>query len=162
LARGMRGIIVIAMFTSVSAMVMAGPRVYAQMAEDGLMPAILRFKGEVPVIAIAMQATLAIVIVWITGLRELLSYLGFTLGLSTVVTVASLFIVVRRRQVAPADLPGYPWAPIAFIFFTLMFSGLAATRNPLEMLAALLTILSAVILYVLFGSKHQKLRNDCT
>jgi len=79
-----------------------------------------------------------------------------------VVTVASLFIVVRRRQVAPADLPGYPWAPIAFIFFTLMFSGLAATRNPLEMLAALLTILSAVILYVLFGSKHQKLRNDCT
>jgi hypothetical protein len=28
------------------------------------------------------------------------------------------------------------------------------------MLAALLTILSAVILYALFGSKHQKLRND--
>ncbi|MDH3992974.1 MAG: amino acid permease, partial [Gammaproteobacteria bacterium] len=160
LASGMRGIIAIAMFTSVSAMVMVGPRVYAQMAEDGLMPAILRFKGEVPVIAIAMQATLAIVIVWITGLRELLSYLGFTLGLSTVVTVASLFIVVRRRQVEPGDLPGYPWAPITFIFFTLMFSGLAATRNPLEMLAALLTILSAVILYALFGSKHQKLRND--
>jgi len=160
LANVMRGIIVIALFTSVSAMVMVGPRVYAQMAEDGLMPAILRFKGEVPVIAIAMQATLAIVIVWMTGLRELLSYLGLTLGLSTVVTVASLFIVVRKKQAELDDLPGYPWAPITFIFFTLMFTGLAAIRNPQEMLAAVLTILSAVILYVLFGRKHQKLQND--
>jgi hypothetical protein len=41
-----------------------------------------------------------------------------------------------------------------------MFTGLAATRNPLEMLAAVLTILSAVILYALFGRKHQKLRTD--
>jgi APA family basic amino acid/polyamine antiporter len=107
-----------------------------------------------------MQAILAIVVVWITGLRELLSYLGFTLGLSTVATVASLFIVVRRRQSGFDDLPGYPWAPFIFIFFTLMFAGLAATRNPAEMLAAVLTILSAVVLYVLFGRKHQKLRND--
>jgi amino acid transporter len=160
LANIMRGIIVIALFTSVSAMIMVGPRVYAQMANDGLMPAILRFKGEVPVIAVAMQATLAIVIVWMTGLRELLSYLGLTLGLSTVVTVASLFIIVRRRRAELDDLPGYPWAPITFVIFTLMFSGLAAIRNPLEMLAAVLTILSAVILYVLFGRKHQKLRND--
>jgi len=41
-----------------------------------------------------------------------------------------------------------------------MFTGLAATRNPMEMLAAVLTILSAVILYMLFGRKHQNLRND--
>jgi hypothetical protein len=78
----------------------------------------------------------------------------------TVVTVASLFIVVRKKQAELDDLPGYPWAPITFIFFTLMFTGLAAIRNPQEMLAAVLTILSAVILYVLFGRKHQKLRND--
>ena len=76
------------------------------------------------------------------------------------VTVACVFIVVYRKQVVGGVLPGYPLAPISFIFFTLMFSGLAATRNPLEMLAALLTILSAVILYALFGSKHQKLRNN--
>ena len=137
---------------------MVGPRVYAKMADDGLMPAILRFKDNVPVSAIAMQAILAIVVVWTTQLRELLSYLGFTLGLSTVVTVVSLFIVVRKRQSGHDDLPGYPWAPIIYIFFTLIFMALAATRNPSEMLAALLTILSAVILYALFGRKHQKLR----
>ena len=158
LANVIRGIITIALFTSISAMVMVGPRVYAKMADDGLMPAILRFKGGAPVSAIAIQVTLAIAVVWTTGLKELLSYLGFTLGLSTVVTVAALFIVVRKRQAKLDDLPGYPWAPIIYIFFTLMFMALAATRNPSEMLAALLTILSAVILYVLFGRKHQKLR----
>jgi hypothetical protein len=32
---------------------------------------------------------------------------------------------------------------------------LAAIKNPAEMLAALITILSAVILYLLFGRTHQ-------
>jgi fructoselysine transporter len=160
LANIMRGIIAVALFTSVSAMVMVGPRVYAQMADDGLMPAILQFKSAVPVSAIAMQATLAVIVVWSTGLRELLSYLGFTLGLSSAVTVASLFVAVRRRRDEIDDLPGYPWAPLIFIVFTLVFMGLAAIRNPIEMLAAVLTILSAVVLYLLFGRTHVKLTDD--
>lgn len=155
LANVMRGIIILALFTSVSAMVMAGPRVYAQMAADGLMPAILKFRGQVPASAIAMQAALAILLVWTTGLRELLSYLGFTLGLSAALTVTSLFVALRRTRVPPADLPGYPWAPLVFIVSTLTFAGLAAIKNPAEMLAALITILSAVILYLLFGRTHQ-------
>ncbi|MEE4146523.1 MAG: amino acid permease [Halieaceae bacterium] len=155
LAGLMRGIIVLALFTSVSAMVMAGPRVYAQMAADGLMPATLKFRGRAPASAIALQAVLAISLVWTTGLRELLSYLGFTLGLSAALTVTSLFIAPGRRQLPRADLPGYPWAPLVFILSTLTFAGLAAIKNPAEMLAAIITILSAVILYLLFGRKHQ-------
>jgi APA family basic amino acid/polyamine antiporter len=125
------------------------------MAADGLMPAILRFRGQVPTSAIAMQAALAIFLVWTTGLRELLSYLGFTLGLSAALTVTSLFVAQRRSRVPPTDLPGYPWAPLVFIVSTLTFAGLAAIKNPAEMLAALITILSAVILYLLFGRTHQ-------
>jgi len=68
-----RLIISVALFTSVSAMVMIGPRVYAKMADDGLMPRVLQFKGEVPAAAIAMQALLAIIVVWISTLRDLLS-----------------------------------------------------------------------------------------
>lgn len=157
LANLMRVIIVIALFTSVSAMVMAGPRVYAKMAEDGLMPSALQFRGEVPAVAVALQAVLAILVVWTTGLRELLSYLGFTLSLSAAATVASLFLVVHRRRLDTAAVPGYPWAPLVFILFTLLFAALAATRNPGEMLAAVLTILSAILLYYLFGRRHQNI-----
>jgi APA family basic amino acid/polyamine antiporter len=157
LAMAMRMIVILALFTSISAMVMAGPRVYAKMADDGLMPAILQIRGGVPASAIAMQAMLAIAVVWMTGLRELLSYLGFTLGLSTAITVGCLFVAARRRRAVHTELPGYPWAPAIFICFTVLFAGLAATRNPTEMLAALMTILSAVILYAGFGRKRHKL-----
>ena len=66
--------------------------------------------------------------------------------------------VFGKDKYSFVDLPGYPWAPIIYIFFTLMFMALAASRNPSEMLAALLTILSAVIIYALFDGKHQKPR----
>lgn len=145
-----RVIISVALFTGVSAMIMIGPRVYAQMADDGLMPAILKFRGEVPAAAILLQAVLAILVVWITTLRELLSYLGFTLGLSSVLTVCSLFIIVRRAGHDTAHLPGYPWAPLIFIIFTLLFACLAAVREPWQMAGAVVTILSGVAVYYLF------------
>jgi APA family basic amino acid/polyamine antiporter len=142
-----RFLVALALFTSVSVMMMLGPRVYAKMSDDGLFPPILRFEGETPMISIVMQGVLAAVVVWITGLRELLSYLGFTLGLSTAATVAALFVVVRRSPSLAGVLPGYPWAPAIFVLFTLLFAALAATVNPWEMLAALLTICSGLLLY---------------
>ena len=156
----MRGIIAMALLTSVSAMIMTGPRVYAQMAADGLMPSFLRFRGEVPTLAIALQALLSVIVVWLTGLRELLSYLGFTLGLSTAATILSLFIAVRRRRGEIPALPGYPWAPALTVVITLLFAALAASENPREMLAALLTILSAVVVYLVFGRRHQRITGE--
>ncbi len=153
LALLVRAIISVALFTAVSAMIMIGPRVYAQMADDGLMPAILRFRGEVPAVAILMQTVLAILVVWISTLRELLSYLGFTLGLSSVLTVCSLFIIVRRGGYDTAQLPGYPWAPSIFIVFTLLFACLAAVREPWQMAGAVFTIVSGVGGYYLFKSR---------
>ena len=147
LAHIIRSIIIVALFTAVSAMIMVAPRVYAQMAEDGVLPGILKFKHDTPAAAIALQALLAIIVVWITGLRALLSYLGFTLGLSAAATVACLFLLVRRQPGLAAQLPAYPWAPLIFISFTLLFAGLAAVRNPWEMLAAMCTILSGILLY---------------
>jgi len=154
LAGAVRFIIAIALLTSVSAMMMAGPRVYARMAEDGVMPAVLRFGEEVPRTAIALQAALAIAVVWTAGLRELLTYLGFTLGLSAAASVASLFAVARRGG---ERLPGNPGAPLVFICMTLLFAVLAAVENPRELLAAGLTILFAVLVYGVYGRRHLRL-----
>src|SRR5690606_7198193 len=147
LVRALRAIVALALFTSVSAMIMIGPRVYAKMADDGLMPQILRFKGETPFVAVMMQAALAIGVVWITGLRELLSYLGFTLSASAALTAASLFVVRRREPARAAALPGLPWAPALFVAATLLFAVLAARRQPAELIAALVTVVSGLGLY---------------
>jgi APA family basic amino acid/polyamine antiporter len=160
MANVVRLVIVLALFTSVSAMVMVGPRVYAKMADDGLFPPAFRIKGETPTAAVVLQGALAVVVVWITGLRELLSYLGFTLGLSTAVTVAALFVVVRRDPSGARALPGYPWAPAIFVLSTFLFAALAATVNPWEMLASLVTIASGALLYVLVRGRWSLLRSD--
>lgn len=155
LAAAIRLLIALALFTSVSAMVMAGPRVYAKMAEDGLFPAVFRSGEGPPTAAVALQGALATGVVWLTGLRELLSYLGFTLGLSAAATAAALFLAVRREPARRHELPGYPWAPAVFVAFTLLFAGLAATVNPAEMLAAAATIGSGALLYGLTRAQHR-------
>ena len=154
-----RGIIVIALFTSVSAMIMIGPRVYSKMADDGLMPKILKFEGEVPRASIIAQAVLAMVVVWISTLRELLSYLGFTLSLSTAATVISLFIVVHKNPQWKKELTFYPWPAIVFVFFTLLIAALAAINEPREMLAAVITILSGVVLFLAIRRKSSFVEN---
>jgi APA family basic amino acid/polyamine antiporter len=148
LATGMRGLVALALFTSISAMLMIGPRVYARMAADRLAPQFLHFEGETPTAAILTQAALAAGVVWLADLRQLLSYLGFTLGLSAATAVASLFVIARRQPESVRSLAGYPWAPAIFVAFTLLFAGLAATQNPVELVAALVTILSGLLLYV--------------
>lgn len=149
LAVVVRVVIAVALFTSVSAMTMVGPRVYARMADDGLLPRALRLKGETPMVSVLMQSALAIVVVWIAGLRELLSYLGFTLALCAAATVATLFVVARRQPGIVGCLPGYPWAPLAYVGFTLLFAALAATQSPWEMVAAVATLVSGLLLYAL-------------
>jgi APA family basic amino acid/polyamine antiporter len=155
LAAAVRGIVALALFTSVSSMLMIGPRVYAKMADEGLAPRGLRLAGETPTAAVLLQALLAVVVVWITGLQQLLSYLGFTLGLSAAATVASLFLLVRRSPDRTRGLPGYPWAPAVFVVCTLLFAALAATRNPWEMVAALATIASGVVLYTVMARPNR-------
>jgi APA family basic amino acid/polyamine antiporter len=149
LAIAVRLIIVLALLTSVSAMVMAGPRVYARMAEDGVLPTLFGVQGEVPSAAIALQVLLAIIVIWIAELQELLSYLGFTLSLSAAATVASLFVLRRREGAQRVPVPGYPFVPTLFVVCTLGFAGLAALRRPYEPLVGVVTIAVGVVFYLL-------------
>jgi amino acid transporter len=127
-----RVVISLALLTSVSALVMSGPRVYAKMAEDGLFPRWCRFQGEVPRWAVLLQAGLAIVVVCLSGLRELLSYLSFTLSVSAALTVASLFLIRRRQGAGAVPIPGYPIVPAFFVVATLLFAVLAVVGAPWE------------------------------
>jgi APA family basic amino acid/polyamine antiporter len=156
LALLVRAIIALALFTSVSSMVMAGPRVYARMAEDGVLPALFRMHDDVPWTAILLQVILAIIVIWIATLQELLSYLGFTLSVSAAVTVASLFVLRWREGAERVPIPGYPIVPGLFVLCTLGFAGLAAVHRPLEPLVGVATILLGIIVYVLVRRRSSR------
>jgi len=143
LAELIRWTVIVSLFTSVSVMIMTGPRVYAKMAEDGLMPRWLRFQEKAPQAAILMQAALAIVVIYISTLKQLLSYLGFTLSLSSALTVASLFWIKPRT----GQPPGVRLAALVYVVSTLFIATLAASRSPWESGYGLLTILAGLLLY---------------
>jgi APA family basic amino acid/polyamine antiporter len=149
LALAVRVIIVVALLTSVSAMVMAGPRVYARMAEDGVFPTCFRMRNDAPGAAVTLQVLLAVMVIWIAELQELLSYLGFTLSLSAAATVASLFVLRWREGALKVPIPGYPFVPGGFVLCTLGFAGLAAVHRPQEPLVGLATIAVGIVFYLL-------------
>ncbi|AGP34439.1 APC family permease [Sorangium cellulosum] len=121
--------IAIALVSSVSSMVMAGPRVYAAMAEDRALPQFLsrRSARGVPVNAIVTQAVLASCLVGLWNPDELIRHVGFGLALFSALTVASVFVM--RRRVGAADgayrTPGYPATPMLFI---LLSGGIATAQ----------------------------------
>jgi len=147
-----RVITVIALVTSVFSLVMAGPRVYARMAEDGVFPRFFRFGGAgAPTAAIMGQAALAIALILISDLRGLLGYLGFTLSISAALSVASLFVIARREGRRAVAVWGYPFTPLFYVLVTLILAGIAGSREPRQLLAAVITIVSGSLVYYAFG-----------
>jgi amino acid transporter len=147
-ARGaLSGVVALGLLTSISAMVMVGPRVYAQMAEDGVFPRILGADGDAPHRAIALQVGLALVAFFISDLRDLLLYVGFLLGISAAATVACLFLPIGRVDGRVSSVPGAPWVPILFIVATLGSAGFLVLRQPAQAAAGLATLGFGVFAY---------------
>jgi amino acid transporter len=145
--------------TSVFSLVMAGPRVYARMADDGVFPAFFKFgRSGAPTAAIAAQALLAVAVIAVSDLRGLLSYLGFTLSLSGALTVASLFLIARREGRQAVSVWGYPFTPAFYVVATLVLAGIAGRRSPTELVTALITIGSGLLVFYAFGLHRKTVR----
>jgi APA family basic amino acid/polyamine antiporter len=146
-----RGILVLALWTSISSMVMIGPRVYAQMAGDGLFPRRFAFIGEVPAQAIWLQVVLAIVVLWASGLRAQLTNLGWILGLFTALAVVGLLRLRAREGAARVPIPGYPVVPVVFLGLVLTLAGLALRGAGAMLVPALVVLVSGAVVYGALG-----------
>jgi amino acid transporter len=148
-ANAVRVVIVLALWTSVSSMVMIGPRVYAKMAEDGALPSWLAFRGETPRAAILMQVVLSVLLLHAYDLRSQLTNLGWILSVST---AAAVFGLLReRRRVGAANLPLPGGASVAWIFLlaTLALTVIALQTNPGELSYAVAVLGSGAVIAVI-------------
>lgn len=138
-------VIVVSLLTSVTAMVMTGPRVYAKMAADGVLPRVFaaRADGGPPRAAIMLQVALACAVVLVSDVRGLLGWLGLTLSLSAALAVATLFRGARPRSA------WFPIAPTLFLAATLGFGALSAWRDPAQFAAAAATLGAGAVVYAL-------------
>jgi len=86
------------MVSSASAMLLVGPRVYAEMARDGFLPSFLRGKpGAPPRASVVLQGMLAILLLYVHTIGELLSNVAGILVLFSALVAFGLFRVKRHR-----------------------------------------------------------------
>ncbi len=71
-AKLVRALIVLSLLSSISALTMSGPRVYAKMADDGCLPSWFRFETQAPAMAIAFQAALRFWWCWSANFKNCL------------------------------------------------------------------------------------------
>ena len=103
LSRIFAGAIALSLLFLISAMMMTGPWVYLDMAGDGLLfPALgkLRRRSGTPGNAILLQTGIALFMVLTASFENLPIFIGFTLSLFSLVTIAGL-MVLRHWQPAP-------------------------------------------------------------
>ena len=149
-------IILVALCSSVSSMIVAGPRVYAQMANDGVFPKL--FKGTerggvfTPANAVWLQVGLSLVFAVYLDLLDLIKYLGFTLSVSAALTVCCLFITQKNgRQFRLWSIV----APSVYVFATLALATIAAVNDYRILIAFAATIISGLALYFIFAKTDQ-------
>jgi APA family basic amino acid/polyamine antiporter len=143
---------IVSIAASVSAMVMAGPRVYYAMARDGLFvraAARVHPRFRTPAIAIVAQGIWSSVLVLSGTLSQLVSYTGFAVVLFSGIAVVALFVLRRRYPHAhrPFSALGYPWAPAIFVAATAVMVANEIWRNGGTIAAGLAIIAAGVPVY---------------
>ena len=87
-------LIAFALFSSLSAFIIIGPRVYYSMAKDGLFfksVARIHPKFQVPSNSIILQVLIAIILALSGTFEQVLTYMGFALGIFPILTVFGVF-----------------------------------------------------------------------
>jgi APA family basic amino acid/polyamine antiporter len=166
-ARLITAVMLVALASSLSAMTLAGPRVYYAMARDGLFlsaAAAVHPRYHTPARSILAQAIWSGILVLSGTFEQLLIYTGFAIVLFGGAAVLSLFCLRRFDMRAPDESPpnperpafkawGYPVAPAIFVLVCLAVVVNGLWRSPGPTLAGLLIITAGTPIY--FWSKRR-------
>lgn len=144
-----------ALFSSLSAFIILGPRVYYSMARDGYF---FKFTAKVhpvfrvPAKSILLQGLIASVLVILGTFDQILTYMGFSLGIFPILVVLGVFKLRRDKRCA-YKMPGFPFAPILYIITGIGILILAFLERPLVSSIALLITLLGIPAFYLFKKK---------
>ena len=150
-------LIAFALFSSLSAFIIIGPRVYYSMAKDGLFfrsVAKIHDRFHVPSNSILLQCLIAVILALSGTFEQVLTYMGFALGIFPVLAVAGVF-KLRKNNPGAMKLPGYPFTQIIYLFVGIMILVLSFMERPVESSIASLTVIIGIPAYYIFEKTVQ-------
>jgi len=146
----------VSLAASISAMTIAGPRVYYAMARDGvfLPPAAeIHPRYQTPAKSIIAQSVWSAVLVLSGSADALGRYTGFAVVLFAGVAVVALFVLRAREPNTPRPFKalGYPIVPGIFAVASVLIVLNAIVRDPRTSGAGLLIMAAGIPLYLWFA-----------
>ncbi len=151
-------------FGALNGVILAGPRVYYSMAQDGLLfkaAAHVHPRHHTPGRAIILQAVWAAVLVMTGTYRQLFTRVIYTEWLFFALLAIGVVILRRRRGYAPQwRMPGVPAVPIVFalVSFAIAFNQIRV--DPVNSTIGLLIVLAGLPVYAIWGRTHSKPARD--
>ena len=157
------GLAIVVLSGSLSAMTIAGPRVYFAMARDAeFFPVFARIhpRFHTPWVSIGAQAIWSSVLVLSNTKDQLAEYTGFAVLLFSAVAVSTVFILRHRcpDEPRPFKALGYPVAPAIFVLASLVIMVFAVKGRPGPSLTGAIIIASGIPLYLLLRWKSRRSR----
>ncbi|MDR2009672.1 MAG: amino acid permease [Bacteroidales bacterium] len=156
----MSGLISLLLISTISSMVFVGPRVIQVIGEDypafGFMSK--KQKNGVPLIAIIVQSSISLILLFSSTFDTLLTYLGFVMNIFAFLTVAGVFVHRRKHPdaVRPYKTWGYPVIPAIFMIFVLWNMIYLFKDKTVETLIGLGTLAVSLIVYFIIVPKKTK------
>lgn len=145
-------LIAFALFSSLSAFFIIGPRVYYSMAKDGLFfksVANVHKKFGVPSNSIILQCIIAVVLVLSGTFEQVLTYMGFALGIFPIMTVIGVWRL-RKNNPEAMRLRGFPVTQIIYLMAGFLILFLSFLERPIESSIALLTVFAGIPAFYIF------------
>lgn len=142
-----------ALVAGINAMFISGPRVTEQMGQDYPKLKLFAKKNEqgAPYPSILILFLISGTLVVFSSFKEIIEYIGITLSMFSMLTVAAVFIVRRRsdRSESVVRAIGYPVTPILFIIMTVWMIVYFVVLDPMTMVYSLLSLVPGIIVYFL-------------
>ncbi len=145
-----------ALFSSLSALIIIGPRVYYSMALDGLFfkfAARTSSRYSVPLHSIYLQSAIAIIFILTGTFDQILTYMGFSLGIFPLLTIAGSF-KIRKTKKIHSRIPGFPIPQLIYLSSGILILVLAFMERPIESSVALLTVAAGIPAYLVFSYRR--------
>jgi APA family basic amino acid/polyamine antiporter len=141
--------------STVSAMVVAGPRVLHVIGQDY---STFRWLSKtnadgIPTYAIYTQGALAVFFIVTASFESILVFSGFILGLNSLLTVGGVFILRAREPNLPRPYRtwAYPLTPLVYMGLTIWILTYLALDRPLEAGVAFALIAAGTVFYLATG-----------
>jgi APA family basic amino acid/polyamine antiporter len=147
----MSGLISLLLISTISSMIFAGPRVIQVIGEDYSAFSFIKRKRKngVPLIAILIQSSISLILLFTSTFEQLLTYLGFVMNIFAFLTVAGVFI--HRKKYPNIERPfktkGYPIIPMIFMAFIIWNMIFMFKEKTVETLIGLATLLVGLAFY---------------